>query len=69
VTISTATPGAKIYYTTNGATPTTSSKAYSGPITISSSETLKAIAAEKGYTTSAVATAAYTIHQPEHPQH
>ncbi len=63
VTISTTTPGAKIYYTTNGTAPTTSSSVYSGPITVSSSETLEAIAAETGYTTSSVATAGYTINQ------
>ena len=61
VTISTATPGATIYYTTDGTTPTTSSSVYSGPITVSSSETLEAIAAETGYTQSAVATGKYTI--------
>jgi hypothetical protein len=61
VTISTTTPGATIYYTTNGTTPTTSSSVYSAPITISSSETLEAIAVETGYTTSAAVTAAYTM--------
>jgi Chitobiase/beta-hexosaminidase C-terminal domain len=68
VTISTATPGAKIYYTTNGTTPTTSSSVYSDPITVSSSETREAIAGETGYKTSAVATAGYTINQRRHPR-
>ena len=61
VTISDATAGTTIYYTTNGTTPTTSSTKYTGTITISASKTIEAIAVETGYTNSAVATAAYTI--------
>ncbi len=61
VTISNATSGATIHYTTNGTTPTTSSTKYSEPISVRATETIEAIAVESGYTDSAVGKAAYTI--------
>jgi uncharacterized repeat protein (TIGR03803 family) len=61
VTISDATTGATIYYTTNGTTPTTSSTRYIGAITVNSPETIEAIAVATGYSASAVATATYRI--------
>ena len=62
VTISCATSGATVYYTTDGTTPTTSSAVYSGAITVNSAMTVKAMAAKNGYyTNSSVATAAFTI--------
>jgi len=64
VTITDATSGATIYYTTNGTTPTTSSSVYSSAITVSATETLEAIATASGYSNSAVGSAAYTISQP-----
>src|SRR6185436_17514584 len=61
VSISTATAGATIRYTNNGSTPTATSPQYTGPISVASSQTLKAIAIKSGMTNSAVAAAAYTI--------
>ena len=56
MTITDATPGVTIYYTTNGTTPTTSSTIYkTGPIMVSNSETLRAIAIATNYSPSAVA--------------
>ena len=60
VTITDDEPGSVIYYAIN-ATPTTNSSTYSGPITVSSSETIEAIAVASGETSSATAAAAYTI--------
>jgi uncharacterized repeat protein (TIGR03803 family) len=61
VTISDPTANAAIYYTTDGSTPTTSSTLYAGAITVSSSETIQAIAAASGVANSPIASAAYTI--------
>src|SRR5207249_11042189 len=45
VTISDGTAGATIYYTTDGSTPTTASPVYGGPITVTQTTTVKAMAA------------------------
>jgi hypothetical protein len=64
VSLASTTPGATIYYTTNGTTPTTGSTVYSGPIVVNTTTTLKAIAVATGFTNSAVASATYTITVP-----
>jgi len=64
VTISDATRGAAIYYTLDGTTPTTASKQYSVPLSVTATETIKAIAVAPGFPQSALATAVYTITTP-----
>jgi N-acetylneuraminic acid mutarotase len=64
VTLSDTTSGATIYYTINGTTPTTSSTAYTAPITVSTSETIEAIAVAGGFAPSAVSSASYIINLP-----
>jgi len=61
VSMSTTTPGATIYYTTNATTPTTSSPKYVGAIIVHVSSTLKAFATAPNMINSAVATGVYTI--------
>jgi hypothetical protein len=61
VRITASTPGSTIHYTTNGTTPITASPVYTGPITVSASQTIRAIAEAPGYIKSAVATATYKI--------
>lgn len=61
VTINDPTPGATIYYTTDGSTPGTSSTAYTGAIAVNSSEIINAIATAPAFTPSAVSTAIYVL--------
>ncbi len=63
VTITDATPGATIYYTLDGSTPTTNSTAYGGSFAVSANTTVSAIAIANG-TSSSVTTAAFTINLP-----
>ena len=64
VSLTDSTAGAAIYYTTDGNTPTTSSILYTGPISVSQTETIEAIAVAAGFSTSAVFSATYTIDIP-----
>ena len=61
VAIEDTTPSAAIYYTTNGTTPTVASNRYAGPITVSSTEVIEAVAVATGYANSGVASAIYAI--------
>ncbi|HMG55746.1 MAG TPA: chitobiase/beta-hexosaminidase C-terminal domain-containing protein, partial [Kofleriaceae bacterium] len=61
VTITTATAGASIRFTVDGSTPTASSPLFSGPISVTSSQTINAIGLLSGLANSAVASASYTI--------
>lgn len=61
VTISDITPGATIYYTTDGTTPTTSSDVYSAPFSVGRNETIRAMAVKSSIIDSDVATAVYDI--------
>jgi hypothetical protein len=67
VIISETTSDSSIFYTTDGTTPTTSSPTYIGPIAVSKSETINAIAVAPGYLQSATANAAYKITAPVAP--
>ena len=60
VSITDATPGAAIYYTRDGSTPSPVSTRYSRPITVASNQTISAIASAPGFLQSSVASAAYT---------
>jgi Chitobiase/beta-hexosaminidase C-terminal domain/MBG domain (YGX type) len=61
VTLTDATPGAVIYYTTDGSTPTTSSTLYTGPITVTKTELIEAIGVAKGYLNSVVTIQNYRL--------
>lgn len=61
ITLADATPGAVIYYTTDGSVPTTSSAIYAGSIQITGPTTVSALAQAPGFTASQVVTAFYTV--------
>ncbi|MCU1312423.1 MAG: hypothetical protein JWM54_180, partial [Acidobacteriaceae bacterium] len=64
VTLTDSTPNASIYYTTNGNPASTGSTLYTGPIQVTSSETISAVAAAPGFTQSPETVESYTIGTP-----
>jgi hypothetical protein len=66
VTLTDTASGAIIHYTVDGSTPYSASPAYTGPITVSSSVTLKAVAVLAGLT-SAISACTYVINGPPSP--
>jgi len=61
VTIQHADPSAQLYFTVDGSLPTTNSTLYTGPITLTTSVTLKAKAFEAGFNDSVATAATFSI--------
>jgi len=61
VTLTTNTPDASIYYTTNGSDPSTSSSLYTSPIILDRKTTIKAMATRSDFASSTVKTENYDI--------
>lgn len=66
-TISDENPNATIYYTIHGPKPSITSAKYTGPITVTDSSTVDAVAAAPGYLNSAIASSYFTINKPPAP--
>lgn len=64
VSLSTATEGATLRYTTNGSDPTAASPAYTGSLTITASGTLKVKGFKDGWTDSPITSATFTRRDP-----
>ncbi len=61
ITISSVTPGAEIRYTLDGSTPDAGSPAYTTPITLTTSTTVKAKGSLAGWAASPVSSASFTV--------
>ncbi len=70
ITITDITPGAAMYYTIDGSTPSPgmgTTKKYGGPFTLAASATVKAMAAAPGYVNGPVAAVSYTLQKATAP--
>ncbi|WP_019912725.1 S-layer homology domain-containing protein [Paenibacillus sp. HW567] len=65
ISLSSTTPGATIYYTTDGSIPTVSSTVYSNPIIVTQAMTLQAIAVKNNMQDSEVMSETYTLTAPK----
>jgi hypothetical protein len=61
VRLASSTPDSTIYYTTDGTQPTTSSAAYSGPIALTSTSTVKALSVRPDLNDSYIMSGTYTL--------
>lgn len=68
ITITCETEGAAIHYTTDGTEPTAESALYTEPIKFTEAMTVKAIALAEGMLDSEVASASFTLHDPNAPE-
>ena len=64
ISITDATPGATIYFTTDGSAPTASSSVYSTPLSLNSAATIKAMASASNYSNNPVASSAFSFRSP-----
>jgi Concanavalin A-like lectin/glucanases superfamily/Chitobiase/beta-hexosaminidase C-terminal domain len=64
VSLQNATSGASIYYTTDGSTPTQSSRLYVGAMTLTDSAVVKAKAFKSGHNPSGEANASFKVNRP-----
>lgn len=64
VTMSTSTPGATIHYTLDGSAPTASSSTYTGPFSVTTDVTIRAVAFRANMSPSPVVERTYIITQP-----
>ncbi len=67
ISLETAEPGAKVYYTTDGTEPTIESPIYDTPFTIADDTTIKMIAVKPGMATSDMVVVNYSLKRTETP--